>query len=345
MKAAGFYEHGDLDKLQIIEVPRPEPGPGEVLVEVRAVALNHLDLWVLGSLPGLKLEMPHIGGSDIAGVIAELGEGVTGIEVGQRVVVNPTLSCGHCAWCRRGEDSLCDAFGIIGEHTRGGMAEYLVVPARNIMPFPEEMSFTDAAAVPLVFQTAWRALITRGKLRPGEDVLILGASGGVATAAIQIAKLAGARVFAVTSSAEKVAKALELGADWVVDRTQENWSEAVYQATDRQGVDLVLENVGAATWFDSLRSAKKNGRIVTYGATTGPHPKEDIRYIFWKQLQIIGTTMSSHQEFVDVMNLIWQGRLKPVVDRVLPLEEAREAYRVLKAGEQFGKVVLAVHRS
>jgi NADPH:quinone reductase-like Zn-dependent oxidoreductase len=345
MKAAGFYEHGDLDKLQIIDVPRPEPGPGEVLVEVRAVALNHLDLWVLGGLPGLKLEMPHIGGSDIAGVVAELGAGVTGIEVGQRVVVNPTLSCGHCAWCRRGEDSLCDEFGIIGEHTRGGMAEYVAVPARNIMPFPEEMSFTDAAAVPLVFQTAWRALITRGKLRPGEDVLILGASGGVATAAIQIAKLAGARVFAVTSSAEKMAKARELGADWVVDRTQENWSKAVYQATDRQGVDLVLENVGAATWFDSLRSVKKNGRIVTYGATTGSRPEEEIRYIFWKQIQIIGTTMSSHQEFVDVMNLIWQGRLKPVVDRVLPLEEAREAYRVLKAGEQFGKVVLTLENS
>ena len=222
------------------------------------------------------------------------------------------------------------------------MAEYTVVPARNLMPMPEEFAFTDAAAVPLVFLTAWRALITRGKLRPGEDVLILGASGGVATAAIQIAKLAGARVFAVTSSAEKAEKARALGADWVIDRTQENWSRAVYEATHRRGVDLVLENVGAATWFDSLRTAKKNGRIVTYGATTGPHPKEDIRYIFWKQLQIIGTTMSSHQEFVDVMRLVWQGKLKPVIDRVLPLDEAREAYRVLKAGEQFGKVVLKV---
>jgi len=342
MKAAGFYEHGDLDQLQIIDVPRPQPGPDEVLLEVRAVALNHLDLWVLGGLPGLKLEMPHIGGSDIAGIVAELGEGVTGVEVGQRVVVNPTLSCGRCEWCRQGEDSLCDSFGVVGEHIRGGMAEYTVVPARNLMPMPEEFSFTDAAAVPLVFLTAWRALITRGKLRPGEDVLILGASGGVATAAIQIAKLAGARVFAVTSSPEKAEKARALGADWVIDRTRENWSKAVYEATGRRGVDLVLENVGAATWFDSLRAAKKNGRIVTYGATTGPHPKEDIRYIFWKQLQIIGTTMSSHREFVDVMRLVWQGKLKPVIDRVLPLDEAREAYRVLKAGEQFGKVVLRV---
>lgn len=342
MRAAGFYEHGDLDRLQIIEAPRPEPGPGEVLIEVRAVALNHLDLWVLQGLPGLQLEMPHIGGSDIAGVIAEVGDGVTGISVGQRVVVNPTLSCGTCEWCRRGEDSLCDEFGVIGEHTRGGMAEYVAVPARNVMLFPQATPFPDAAAAPLVFLTAWRALITRGKLRPGEDVLILGASGGVATAAIQIAKLAGARVFAVTSSSERMEKARALGADWVVDRTQENWSNAVYQATNRRGVDLVLENVGAATWFDSLRSARKNGRIVTYGATTGPRPRTDIRYIFWKQLQIIGTTMSSHQEFVDVMNLVWQGKLKPVVDRVLPLEEVREAYRVLKAGEQFGKVVLEV---
>jgi len=342
MKAVGFYEHGGLDKLQILDVPRPEPGPGEVLVEVRAVALNHLDLWVLEGLPGLELKMPHFSGADITGVVAELGDGVEGLEIGQRVVVNPTLSCGHCAWCRQGEDSLCDEFGIVGEHIRGGMAEYIAVPARNLMPLPEGISFTEAAAAPIAFLTAWRALITRGQLRPGEDVLILGASGGVATAAIQIAKLAGARVFAVTSSPEKVEKARQLGADWVVDRTQENWSKAVYEATGRRGVDLVLENVGAATWFDSLRTAKKNGRIVTYGATTGPHPKEDIRYIFWKQLEIIGTTMSSHQEFVDVMNLVWQGKLKPVVDRVLPLEEAREAYRVLNAGEQFGKIVLEV---
>ncbi|RME84055.1 MAG: alcohol dehydrogenase [Caldilineae bacterium] len=342
MKAIGFYEHGDIDKLQFLELPRPEPARGEVLINVKAVALNHLDLWVLGGLPALKLEMPHIGGSDIAGLIAGLGDGVVGLQVGQRVVVNPTLSCGNCAWCRRGEDSLCDEFGVIGEHCRGGAAEYVVVPARNVMPMPDDFSFIEAAAVPLVFLTAWRALITRGQLRPGESVLILGASGGVASAAIQIARLAGATVYAVTSSPDKMEKARALGADWVVDRTQENWSSAVYNATNRQGVDLVLENVGAATWFDSLRSARKGGRIVTYGATSGPRPQTDIRYIFWKQLTILGTTMSTRSEFDDVMNLVWQGKLKPVVDSVFPMEEAHAAYRRLQAGEQFGKVVIEI---
>lgn len=342
MKAIAFYQHGDIDQLKIVELPQPEPGPVEVLINVKAVALNHLELWVLGGLPGLDLEMPHVGGSDIAGLIAGLGEGVTGFQVGQRVVVNPTLSCGDCEWCRRGEDSLCDEFGVIGEHCRGGAAEYVVVPARNVMPMPDAFPFTDAAAVPLVFLTAWRALITRAQLRPGEDVLILGASGGVASAAIQIARLAGARVFAVTSSPEKAEKARALGADWAVDRTQQNWSRAVFEATNRRGVDLVLENVGAATWFDSLRSAKKGGRIVTYGATSGPRPQTDIRYIFWKQLTILGTTMSTRSEFHDVMNLVWQGRLKPVVDSIFPMAQAQAAYRRLQAGEQFGKVVIEI---
>ena len=342
MKAIGFYEHGDINQLTTIELPQPEPGPAEILINVKAVALNHLDLWVLGGLPGLDLEMPHIGGSDIAGLIAGLGDGVTGFQVGQRVVVNPTLSCGDCEWCRRGEDSLCDQFGVIGEHSRGGMAEYVVVPARNVMPVPDQYPFAEAAAAPLVFLTAWRALITRGQVRPGEDVLILGASGGVASAAIQIARLAGARVFAITSSTEKTEKARALGADWAVDRTQEDWSKAVFEATNRRGVDLVLENVGAATWFDSLRSAKKGGRIVTYGATSGPRPQTDIRYIFWKQLSILGTTMSTRSEFHDVMSLVWQGRLKPVVDSVFPMEQAQAAYRRLQAGEQFGKVVIEI---
>ncbi|MFQ5595326.1 MAG: zinc-binding dehydrogenase [Anaerolineae bacterium] len=342
MKAIAFYQHGDIDQLKIVELPQPEPGRVEVLINVKAVALNHLELWVLGGLPGLDLEMPHVGGSDIAGLIAGLGEGVTGFQVGQRVVVNPTLSCGDCEWCRRGEDSLCDEFGVIGEHCRGGAAEYVVVPARNVMPMPDAFPFTDAAAVPLVFLTAWRALITRAQLRPGEDVLILGASGGVASAAIQIARLAGARVFAVTSSPEKAEKARALGADWAVDRTQQNWSRAVFEATNRRGVDLVLENVGAATWFDSLRSAKKGGRIVTYGATSGPRPQTDIRYIFWKQLTILGTTMSTRSEFHDVMNLVWQGRLKPVVDSIFPMAQAQAAYRRLQAGEQFGKVVIDI---
>ncbi len=342
MKAVGFHQHGDIEQLEILDLPVPEPGPGEALIEVKAVALNHLDLWVLGGLPGLHLEMPHIGGSDIAGLIAGLGEGVSGLTIGQRVVVDPGLSCGECEWCRRGQDSMCQDFGIIGEHTRGGMAEYAVVPARNVLPIPDHISFTDAAAVPLVFGTAWRALITQGQLRAGEDIVILGASGGVATAAIQIAKLAGARVYAVTSTPEKVEKARALGADWVINRQEESWSKAIYEATNKRGVDLVLENVGAATWFDSLRTATKGGRIVTYGATTGPRPETHLGLIFWKQLKIIGSTMAARQEFIDVMNLVWQGRLKPVVDRVYPMAEAPAAYRRLAAGEQFGKIVIEI---
>jgi NADPH:quinone reductase-like Zn-dependent oxidoreductase len=342
MKAIGFHQHGGMDQLAFLELPRPEPGPAEVLINVKAVALNHLDLWVLKGFPGLNLEMPHVGGSDIAGVIAELGDGVTGLEVGQRVVVNPSLSCGDCEWCRRGEDSLCDGFGIIGEHGPGGLCEYIAVPARNVMPMPDAFTFAEAAALPLVFATAWRALITRGRVRPGEDVLILGASGGVATAAIQIARLAGAKVYAVTSSPEKAEKARALGADWVVDRTAENWSKAVHVATNKRGVDLVLENVGAATWFDSLRSAAKGGRIVTFGATTGPRPETHIALIFWKQLSILGTTMSTRQEFHDVMNLVWQGKLKPVVDSIFSMDEAVAAYQRLEAGEQFGKIVIEI---
>jgi NADPH:quinone reductase-like Zn-dependent oxidoreductase len=344
MKAIGFHEHGTIDQIQVLDLPVPGPGPREVLINVKAAALNHLDLWILGGIPGIDLEMPHISGSDMAGVVVGLGDSVSGVEVGQRVVVNPSLSCVTCEWCRRGEDSLCQQFGIIGEHARGGLAEYAVVPAANVMPIPDDFAFTDAAAVPLVFATAWRALITQGQLRAGEDVLILGASGGVASAAIQIAKLAGAYVYAVTSTPEKVAKARALGADRVIDRSTENWSKAVFAATNKRGVDLVLENVGAATWFDSLRSATRGGRIVTYGATTGPRPETHLALIFWNQLKIVGSTMSSRQEFHTVMNLIWQGRLKPVVDSVFKLEDAPAAFRRLQAGEQFGKIVIEVDR-
>lgn len=342
LKAIGFYEHGDIDQLQLVELADPEPGSGEVLINVKATALNHLDLFVLGGLPGLDLEMPHVGGSDVAGVIVELGDGVAGWETGQHVLVNPTLSCGECEWCRRGEDSLCDDFGIIGEHVRGGMAEYVAVPARNLVAMPDDFAFTDAAAVPLVFATAWRAVITRAQVRAGDDVLILGASGGVASAAVQIAKLAGAKVYAVTSSPEKMEKAQALGADWTVDRTEENWSKAVYLATNKRGVDVIVENTGAATWFDSLRAAAKGARIVTYGATTGPRPETDIRYVFWKQLDILGSTMSTRQEFHDVVHLVWDGRLKPVVDRVSAMDEAQAAYGYLEAGKQFGKVVIEI---
>jgi len=313
-----------------------------VLVQVKACALNHLDLWVRRGLPGLELKLPFWSGSDVAGVVAEVGADVVTIKPGDRVIINPSLSCGVCEYCMAGEESLCVDFKILGEHVPGGCAEFVAAPAGNLMRLPDGFSFEEAAAVPLVFQTAWRALITQARLRPGEDVLILGASGGAATAAIQIARLAGARVFAVTSRAEKINQAKELGAEVGINRTEVDFAREVWKLTDKRGVDVVLENVGSPTWKQSLRCLARGGRLVTYGATAGPIGETDIRVVFWKQIHIIGSTMSNRKEFADVMRLIFQRRLRPVIDKVLPLEEARAAHERLEAGEQFGKIVLQI---
>ncbi|HEX7091681.1 MAG TPA: zinc-binding dehydrogenase [Longimicrobiales bacterium] len=341
MRAALFHEFGGPDVIRIEDVPRPEPGPGEVLVQVKAVALNHLDLWVRRGMPQLETRLPHVGGSDIAGVVAELGPGVTGVEVGTRVVVNPSLWCGRCEWCERGEESLCVNYRILGEHTWGGMAEYVAVPARNLFAIPDDADFASAAAAPLVFLTAWRGLTTRARLGAGEAVLITGASGGVATAAIQIARLLGAHVYAVTT-AENVDRVRGLGADVVYDRTAVDFSREVWKDTGKRGVDVVFDSVGQALWQQNLRALARGGRLVTYGATTGPAGETAIPLVFWKQLAILGTTMSNRREFEEVMGLVFSGRLKPVVDVVWPLERAADAHRRLEQGEQFGKVVLTV---
>lgn len=338
MKAAVFEEFGGAEVLRVVEVERPVPGAGEVLVRVRAAALNHLDIWVRRGLP-IETTMPHIGGSDIAGEVAEVGPGVTGVEVGARVVVDPSTGCGGCEWCRAGEVPLCVDYKIIGEHTQGGFAEYVVVPAANLYPIPDDYSFEEAAAAPLVFLTAWRGLISRGRLRAGEDVLVTGASGGVASAAVQIAKLAGARVFAVTTT-ENVERVRELGADVVYDRTKVDFSRELWRDTGKRGVDLTLDSVGSATWKANLRALSRGGRLVVYGATTGPIGETDLRVVFWKQVEIIGTTMANRREFEEVMKLVFRGELKPVVDVVWPLERIREAHERVEAGEQFGKVVL-----
>lgn len=338
MKAAVFHEFGGPEVVRVEEVPQPSPGPGEVLVEVKAAALNHLDLWVRRGLP-VETPMPHIGGSDVAGVVAALGEGVMGVEPGARVVLNPSLWCGRCEWCVRGEESLCVDFGIIGEHTQGGFAEYVVVPAANLYRIPDGFPFEEAAAAPLVFATAWRGLITRARLRPGETVLVTGASGGVGSAAVQIARLAGARVFAVTTS-ENVERVRSLGADVVYDRTAVDYSKEVWKDTGKRGVDVVFDSVGQATWAGNVRALARGGRLVVYGATTGPTAETDLRVVFWKQVEIIGTTMSSRHEFERVMGLVFGGRLKPVVDVVWPLDRAREAHERLERGDQFGKIVL-----
>ncbi|MDQ3755174.1 MAG: zinc-binding dehydrogenase [Acidobacteriota bacterium] len=340
MRAAIFREHGGIDKLEIADIPQPTPKAGEVVVRVRAAAMNHLDLWVRRGLPGVEIPLPHVGGSDIAGEVVELGAQVSNVEQGARVVVNPGLWCGVCEWCLKGEHSLCVDYRIIGEHTDGGFAEFVAVPAANCSSIPENFSFEEAAAVPLVFLTAWRALITQANLRAGERVLVLGASGGVASAAIQIAKLAGARVLAVTSSAEKAAQARELGADEIIDRTQEDFAKQAFKLTNRRGVDVVLENTGAETWEGSLRALTRGGRLVTYGGTTGPNGKTNIPLLFWKQIHLIGSTMGTAAEFARVTDLVWQRRLRPVVDRVLPLTEIKAAHEALEAGEQFGKIVL-----
>jgi NADPH:quinone reductase-like Zn-dependent oxidoreductase len=304
------------------------------------VALNHLDLWVRAGIPGLKLPLPHIGGSDVAGVVAAAGEEVDQTWVGRRVVINPTLSCGKCEFCVAGEQCLCVRLKLMGEHTTGGMAEYVVAPASNLYAIPDDFPFTEAATVPLAFQTAWRALISQARLRAGERVLILGAGGGVATAAIQIAKLAGAYVYAVTSTEEKEQRARELGADETINYRQTDFSKEIWQRTNKRGVDVVLENVGPATWKGSLRSLCKGGRLVTFGATTGRFAETDLNLLFWNQPSLIGSTMATYAEFAEVMGLVSSRKLRAVVDRVLPLSEGAEAQRILEAGEQFGKIVL-----
>ena len=272
-------------------------------------------------------------------MVEEVGPEVEGVEVDARVVVNPSLWCGRCEWCKRGEEPLCVRYRILGEHTQGGFAEYVVVPAANLYPIPDDVPFEEAAAAPLVFLTAWRGLISRGRLRAGEDVLVTGASGGVSTAAIQIAKLAGARVFAVTTT-ENVERVRELGADVVYDRTEVDFSRAVWQDTNKRGVDLILDSVGEATWTQNVRALARGGRLVVYGATTGPRSETDLRQLFWKQIEIIGTTMANQREFEEVMKLVFRGELRPVVDVVWPLERIRDAHERLERGEQFGKVVL-----
>jgi NADPH:quinone reductase-like Zn-dependent oxidoreductase len=341
MRALVFYEHGGLDKLQIADLPRPEPGPGEVSIEMRASALNHLDLWVRRGWPGLKLALPHILGADGAGIVAAWGEGVTGIEVGMRCAIDPGVNRYADDHTRRGLDSVSPGYYIIGEHAPGFHAEYAVVPATNVLPLPDDVGFGPAAAASLVFLTAWRMLIHQARVRAGETVLILGAGGGVNTAAIQIANFAGCTVYATTSSQFKMQRAYELGADVVLNyRDDPQWSKSVYELTGKQGVDVVVDNVGQATWNDSLRAVARGGRVVTVGNTSGPIAQTDIRFIFGKQISVIGSTMGSHQDYRDVMALIFNGTLQPVIHQVLPLKQGVEAMEILERGEQFGKVVL-----
>jgi NADPH:quinone reductase-like Zn-dependent oxidoreductase len=341
VKAILFHEHGGPEVLQYADFPAPEPGPGQVQVQLRAAALNRVDLWVRNGWPGLKLDMPHISGSDGAGMISALGAGVDDLRVGDRVVIDGNIGCGHCDRCLAGKDNMCRTWHLLGETIRGTLAEYVVVPDHSVLRLPDDFAFVDAAAASLVFLTAWHSLIRRGNLRPGERVLIVGASGGVNTASIQIAKYTGAKVFVVGSSASKLKLAESLGADVLIDRSvDENWSKTAYLASGREGMDVVVDNVGAGTMPLSLRSVRKGGRILTVGNTCGATFEIDNRFIFGKHLSLIGSTMGTHEDFRRVMSLIFEGLLKPVVDRTYPLSEAAEAERRLEAGEQMGKIVL-----
>ena len=339
MRAAAFSEFGGPEVVEIRKMPVPEPGPGEVRVKVEAASMNHLDLWVRRGLP-IETPMPHIGGSDIAGTVDAVGPGADEVPLGTRVVVDPSLHFDSYYGQGRGPSFEEPPFRLIGEHTQGGFAEYAVVPATNLLEIPEDVDFVDAAAAGLVFVTAWRALITRGRLAAGERVLITGASGGVGTAAIQIAVRAGAKVYAVTHGEEKVRKCRELGATVVYDRGEVSFSREVWRDTRKQGVHLVFDTVGEAVWSDCLRALAPCGRLVTSGATTGSRGTTEIRLVFWKQLSIFGATMGSPTEFRQVMRLVFDGTLRPTVHEVLPLEEARRAHEILEGGGFFGKVVL-----
>jgi len=341
LKGLFFTQHGGPEVMQYGDLPDRQPRPGEALVQVKAVALNHLDLWVRRGGPAFeKLLKPHVGGADVAGVVASYGEGATGPAMGTRVVVDPGIVTGEDEWTRRGEDSLSPHYHILGEEAWGGCAEYVTVPAGNLLPIPDGFDFPQAAAPALVFLTAWRMLVSRAQVKTGETVAIVGMGGGVNSAAIQICKHLGATVYAVTSTPDKLRKAQELGADHVINYKTEDWSKAVFLATGKRGVDVVVDNVGAATWTQSIRALARGGRLVNVGCTSGPVVEMDLRLVFRKQISLLGSTMGSHQDFRDVMSLIWSGTFKPVIDRVMPLAEGRAAHELLERGEQFGKVVL-----
>jgi NADPH:quinone reductase-like Zn-dependent oxidoreductase len=342
MRALYFESHGEISGLVTGERPRPTPGGGEVLVRLRAASLNHLDLFVLRGLPAVPVGLPHIGGADGAGTVAELGEGVTGWGIGDEVVLNPGLWCGRCEFCARGEESQCVRFGLVGEHVDGTFAEYVKVPASSLAPKPTRLSWPEAAAFGLTFLTAWRMLMTRARLVAGESVLVHGIGGGVALAALLIAKRVGATVFVTSASETKLARAKKLGADYTLNYTSCDVGREVRGLTGKRGVDVVVESVGAATWKASLLSASKGGRIVTCGATTGPNPSEEVRLIFWNQLSILGSTMGSRADWQGMVDALEEWQVWPVVDSVLPLERGREAYERMASGGQFGKIVLDV---
>src|SRR5216683_413983 len=340
MKAIFFRQHGDADVLEYGELPEPKLLSNSVLVRVKAVALNHLDIFVRRGWPGLSLEFPHVPGSDVAGVVERVGSEVSDLKVGEAVLVNPGLSCGHCERCLLGEDNLCRSHKLLGEHVRGGYAELVAVPRQNILPKPSNLSFEQAACVPLTFLTAWTMLVRKAQVKPGETVLVHAAGSGVGSAGIQIAKLLGATVITTASTQEKLNRGKELGADYLINYAQTDFLKEVKKITQRRMVDVVFEHVGTDTFEKSVASLPYGGRLVTCGATTGYEAKLDLRVLFYKQISLLGSTMGSKGDLFRILELVQQGRLRPVLDRVLPLQKAAEAQRQLESRAHFGNVVL-----
>ena len=338
MKAVRIHQFGGPEVLTYEDVPDPQLKKDQVLVRVKACSLNHLDLWVRKGLPGVKL--PHILGSDIAGEVAEVGEYVSGCKSGQRVLVAPMHYCGHCAKCVAGIQNQCREFTVLGNAVDGGNCELIAVPAANVIPIPDALDFNQAASVPLVFLTAWHMLVGRAGVRPGQTVLVLGASSGVGIAAIQIAKLFHCRVITTAGDEKKLEKGRALGADFGINHYKQKISEEVRKITNKDGVDIVIEHVGAATWDESVKSLKAGGTLVTCGATTGPAVGIDLRHLFARQLTVLGSYMGTMGELHEVLGHVFAGRLKPVVDCAFPLSELRVAHEHLEKSAMFGKIVV-----
>jgi NADPH:quinone reductase-like Zn-dependent oxidoreductase len=342
MKAVIFKQHGGPEVLEYTETPDPAINANEVLVEVKACALNHLDIWARGGLPGVAIPLPHILGNDIAGVVREVGALVSWVNTGDEVMLQPGVSCGHCLECLAGRDNLCRDYDILGYRHDGGYAQLVAAPGINVIPKPKRLSWEEAAALPLVTVTAWHMLVTRAAVQPGEDVLVHAAGSGVGSIGIQVAKLRGARVIATASTDQKLEKARELGADEVVNYNNEDWPKEVKRLTGKKGVDVVFEHTGAATWPGSIASLRPNGRLVTCGATSGFAAQTDLRQVFYRHLTILGSFMGSKAELLEAMKFVESGKIRAVVDQMLPLAEARRAHELMEDRAQFGKLVLRI---
>lgn len=343
MKAAFIQEHGNLDKIQVGDLEAPIISPNEVLIETKFGALNHLDIFVVRGWPGLTLNMPHVIGADGSGIVKEIGSEVTTLSVGDKITINPGISCGKCEMCLSGQQVFCKQFSILGENKWGTFAQYIKLPEISVLKIPDGFSLEKAAAAPLTFLTAWRMLITQAGIKSNEYVFIHGAGGGVSSAAIQIAKYYGAKVITTTSTSRKIDIAMNLGADHVINyKETKDYRNQVFELTNKHGIDVVIDNVGQATFPTSIRLLKPGGRLITCGVTSGPFSKINIADIFWKHLEIKGSTMANQGEFRAVMQLVLDGTLNPIIDKVYPLENVREAEEYLSEGNQFGKVLIKV---